>query len=124
MIRVWYTNKDAFINLMMGIGEKPTINKIRDTHEVVWQSFEKSEYAEELQVRGHEIEQCKETMELFNSPYRNPLTNGEYGRGFQQKMKDNAVNVIHSSMSVGDVIQINDNYYLVDTGGFKELEKK
>ena len=121
MIRVWYTNKHALINLMSGIGENPTINNIRNTHEMVWQSFEKSEDAKELQVRGHELEQCKETMELFNSPYRNPLTNGEYGRDFQQKMKDNVIDVIHSSMSVGDVIQINDNYYLVDTGGFKEL---
>ena len=39
-------------------------------------------------------------------------------------MKDNVIDVIHSSMSVGDVIQINDNYYLVDTGGFKELERR
>jgi hypothetical protein len=38
-------------------------------------------------------------------------------------MKDNKINVIHTSMSVGDVIQLDNNYYFVD-GGFNKLENK
>ena len=124
MIRIWYTDKHAFINLMMGIGERPKINNIKDTHKVVWENLETGEDADELKVRGYENEKCKEMMELFNSPYRNPLANGDYGRKFQQKMKDDEIDVIHTGMSVGDVIQINDNYYLVDMGGFAKLEKR
>ena len=129
MIRIWYTNKQAFINTMMGIyisnGVKPSINNLKETHEVVWENFETKVEAQPLQVRGHELDKCKALMTKFNSDYRNPLSahSGKEGQAFQEKIKDNEINVIHTSMSIGDVIQIDNNYYLVDLGGFTKLEK-
>ena len=65
-------------------------------------------------------------MTKFNSDYRNPLSahSGKEGQAFQEKMKDNKINVIHTSMSVGDVIQLDNSYYYVDDGGFNKLENK
>ena len=125
MIRIWYTNTETYINFMMGIGDKPTIKNLSKTHEVVWQNFETKIEAQPLQVRGHELDKCKELMTQFNSDYRNPISghSGEEGQAFQEKMKDNKINVIHTSMSVGDVIQLDNNYYFVD-GGFNKLENK
>ena len=40
MIRIWYTNTDTFINFMMGIGKKPTIANLSETHKVVWENLE------------------------------------------------------------------------------------
>ena len=125
MIRIWYTNTETFINFSMGIGKKPTIENLKETHEVVWENFETKIEAQPLQVRGHELDKCKALMTQFNSDYRNPISghSGEEGQAFQEKMKDNKVNVIHTSMSVGDVIQLDNSYYYVD-GGFNKLEKK
>ena len=126
MIRIWYTNTDTFINFMMGIGKKPTIKNLSETHEVVWQNLETKIEAQPLQVRGHELDKSMALMSQFNSDYRNPLSahSGKEGQAFQEKMKDNKINVIHTSMSVGDVIQIDNSYYFVDDGGFNKLENK
>ena len=126
MIRIWYTNTETFINFSMGTGRKPTIKNLRETHEVVWENFETKIEAQPLQVRGHELDTCKALMTQFNSDYRNPISghSGEEGQAFQEKMKDNKINVIHTSMSVGDVIQIDNSYYFVDDGGFNKLENK
>ena len=126
MIRIWYTNTETFINFSMGTGRKPTIKNLRETHEVVWENFETKIEAQPLQVRGHELDKCMALMTQFNSDYRNPLSghSGEEGQAFQEKMKDNKINVIHTSMSVGDVIQLDNSYYYVDDGGFNKLEKK
>jgi len=125
MIRIWYTNTDTFINFMMGIGKKPTIANLSETHKVVWENLETKIETQPLQVRGHELDKCKALMTQFNSDYRNPLSghSGEEGRKFQEKMKDNKINVIHTSMSIGDVIQLDNDYYYVDNG-FTKLEKK
>jgi len=111
---------------MMGIGDKPTIKNLSKTHEVVWQNLETKIEAQPLQVRGHELDKCKALMTQFNSDYRNPISghSGEEGQAFQEKMKDNKINVIHTSMSVGDVIQLDNSYYYVDDGGFNKLENK
>ena len=126
MIRIWYTNTEPYINFMMGIGKKPTIKNLSETHEVVWQNLETKIEAQPLQVRGHELDKCKALMTQFNSDYRNPLSghSGKEGQAFQEKMKDNKINVIHTSMSVGDVIQLDNSYYYVGDGGFNKLEKK
>jgi len=126
MIRIWYTNTETFINFSMGTGRKPTIKNLRETHEVVWENFETKIEAQPLQVRGYELDKCMALMTQFNSDYRNPLSgySGEEGQAFQEKMKDNKINVIHTSMSVGDVIQLDNSYYFVDDGGFNKLEKK
>ena len=126
MIRIWYTNTETFINFSMGIGKKPTIENLKETHEVVWENFETKIEAQPLQVRGHELDKCKALMTQFNSDYRNPISghSGEEGQAFQEKMKDNKINVIHTSMSVGDVIQLDNSYYYVDDGGFNKLENK
>ena len=126
MIRIWYTNTDTFINFMMGIGKKPTIANISETHNVVWENLETKIEAQPLQVRGHELDKCMALMTQFNSDYRNPLSghSGKEGQAFQEKMKDNKINVIHTSMSVGDVIQIDNSYYFVNDGGFNKLENK
>ena len=126
MIRIWYTNTETYINFMMGIGKKPTIKNLGETHEVVWQNLETKIAAQPLQVRGHELDKCKALMTQFNSDYRNPISghSGEEGQAFQEKMKDNKINVIHTSMSVGDVIQLDNSYYYVDDGGFNKLENK
>ena len=126
MIRIWYTNTETFINFSMGIGKKPTIENLKETHEVVWENFETKIEAQPLQVRGYELDKCMALMTQFNSDYRNPLSghSGEEGQAFQEKMKDNKINVIHTSMSVGDVIQLDNSYYFVDDGGFNKLEKK
>jgi hypothetical protein len=110
----------------MGTGRKPTIKNLRETHEVVWENFETKIEAQPLQVRGYELDKCMALMTQFNSDYRNPLSghSGEEGQAFQEKMKDNKINVIHTSMSVGDVIQLDNSYYFVDDGGFNKLEKK
>jgi len=126
MIKIWYTNTETFINFSMGIGKKPTIENLKETHEVVWENFETKIEAQPLQVRGHELDKCMALMTQFNSDYRNPLSahSGKEGQAFQEKMKDNKINVIHTSMSVGDVIQIDNSYYFVDDGGFNKLENK
>ena len=126
MIKIWYTNTETFINFSMGIGKKPTIENLKETHEVVWENFETKIEAQPLQVRGHELDKCMALMTQFNSDYRNPLSghSGEEGLAFQEKMKDNKINVIHTSMSVGDVIQLDNSYYYVDDGGFNKLENK
>ena len=126
MIRIWYANTETFINFSMGTGRKPTIKNLRETHEVVWENFETKIEAQPLQVRGYELDKCMALMTQFNSDYRNPLSghSGEEGQAFQEKMKDNKINVIHTSMSVGDVIQLDNSYYFVDDGGFNKLEKK
>jgi len=126
MIRIWYTNTETFINFSMGTGRKPTIKNLRETHEVVWENFETKIEAQPLQVRGYELDKCMALMTQFNSDYRNPLSghSGEEGQAFQEKMKDNKINVIHTSMSVGDVIQIDNSYYFVNDGGFNKLENK
>ena len=126
MIKIWYTNTETFINFSMGIGKKPTIENLKETHEDVWENFETKIEAQPLQVRGHELDKCMALMTQFNSDYRNPLSghSGKEGQAFQEKMKDNKINVIHTSMSVGDVIQIDNSYYYVDDGGFNKLENK
>ena len=126
MIRIWYTNTETYINFMMGIGKKPTIKNLSETHEVVWQNLETKIEAQPLQVRGHELDKCMALMSQFNSDYRNPISghSGKEGQAFQEKMKDNKINVIHTSMSVGDVIQLDNSYYYVDDGGFNKLENK
>ena len=126
MIRIWYTNTETFVNFMMGIGKTPTIANLNETHEVVWQNLETKIEAQPLQVRGHELEKCKALMTQFNSDYRNPISghSGKEGQAFQEKMKDKKINVIHTSMSMGDVIQLGNSYYFVGTGGFKKLERK
>ena len=126
MIKIWYTNTETFINFSMGIGKKPTIENLKETHEVVWENFETKIEAQPLQVRGHELDKCMAFMSQFNSDYRNPISghSGKEGQAFQEKMKDNKINVIHTSMSVGDVIQIDNSYYFVNDGGFNKLENK
>ena len=125
MIKIWYTNTETFINFSMGIGKKPTIENLKETHEVVWENFETKIEAQPLQVRGHELDKCMALMSHFNSDYRNPLSghSGNEGQAFQEKMKDNKINVIHTSLSIGDVIQLDNDYYYVDNG-FTKLEKK
>ena len=125
MIKIWYTNTETFINFSMSIGKKPTIEILKETHEVVWENFETKIEAQPLQVRGHELDKCIALMTQFNSDYRNPLSghSGKEGQAFQEKMKDNKINVIHTSMSIGDVIQLDNDYYYVDNG-FTKLEKK
>ena len=53
-------------------------------------------------------------FELFNSD-NNPLSNpGIQGIIFQYKL--------HTSMSIGDIIKLNDEYYVVRSSGFMKIE--
>lgn len=50
----------------------------------------------------------------------------EYNTGMPseitRRIKEEGLDTAHSSMSIGDVIQLNDDFYAVDAIGFKKLE--
>ena len=69
-------------------------------------------YTSNIQVNDIDI-YLEHIFELFNSD-NNPLSAPKY----QTIIKNLKA---HTSMSVGDVIQVDDNYYVVDGLGFKEL---
>lgn len=71
-------------------------------------------YSYETEIKKKCINEYLENIfEKFNSE-ENPLSTPEY----QDKIKSL---LTHTSMSVGDVVQIDDSYYVVSVIGFKKL---
>lgn len=71
-------------------------------------------YDEPLNINMDNDNILNDLFELFNSETENPLSSIEY----QNKIKQYHT---HTSMSVGDIIKLNNDYYVVAIRGFTKL---
>ena len=111
------------------LGAKPKISEMHNTHFKVYEYNEDNKFYDEGIILNDEkpepsvaditsILWCR-----FNSETNNPLSyDTDYGSVYQKAIQQGLIPVAHTSMSVGDIIQINDRYYVCARIGWEELQ--
>jgi len=102
-------------------GKKESISLSRGFFQKHWRTLP---IREEVDTDKPLMEELERLFAKYNQDHLNPYSNTEehFNRGEvspgQQKIRDLHV---HTSMSVGDVIKINNSHYIVAGTGFKKL---
>jgi len=111
------------------LGAKPKISEMHNTHFKVYEYNEDNKFYDEGIILNDEkpepsvaditsILWCR-----FNSETNNPLSyDTDYGSVYQKAIQQGLIPVGHTSMSVGDIIQINDRYFVCARIGWEELQ--
>jgi hypothetical protein len=116
---VYYSNDKNFRDFIVG-GGLLDLDDLEKTHTKVYNSNDES-FFEIYNAYYYESDKglCEDIYHFFNDNPKNPLGK----KVFQDKMKNNEINVRHTSMSVGDVIKINDKFYICKSIGWDLIER-
>lgn len=127
-INIYYTQKPTEENYLdswsskVHINKYPTIKDVKKEYiklpidECFWKSWRF--------IDVKEVPKDERTLEaifaLFNNYTHNPMADGKDGK-MQKWLKDH--NVVHTSMSVGDVIQLDNEFFVCAMEGWKKLKE-
>jgi|18_taG_2_1085343.scaffolds.fasta_scaffold14868_3 hypothetical protein len=120
---VYYVNDENFSNFITG-NNLPDITNLEKTHVNVLSNnlfrtltiFRTSTPFPDVFVNlKTDKEICERLYSILNRDYEHPLGT----KKIQDRLKDNKVH--HTSMSVGDVIKINNSFYICRKMGFSKI---
>jgi|TARA_R110000824_G_scaffold308852_1_gene496269 hypothetical protein len=147
MIKIWYSNKEFFVRAMYVNSrrenfylwtDRPTIKTLTDTHVHV-HTISDDEHIKlfnsvKEKYSDYHDKLLQKLYLKFNREMENPLSfySGDKGKQFQSDLKAGKFDINHTSMSVGDIVQLENSvigcnthqneYWIVCHDGFDKLK--